>query len=212
VSRQRLLAPTGVTHYGALDWQGHRWCGLMDAERLLAFWPLDPSGATEDSRCGLPEVAADIRRDDAALAVHVQAWPVQAHRAVALLPGTAWQRQVWAALLDIPSGSTQSYSELAARLGRPESVRAAAGAVAANPLALLIPCHRVCRADGGLGGYRWGLELKRQLLREEGGGRVSAGCGAVAWAVAGAGLDRDRNRHSRHLGPGRCAGMPVRKT
>lgn len=81
--------------------------------------------------------------------------------------GTAFQTQVWEFLQRIPAGETRSYSDVAARIGRPEAVRAVAGACAANRLALAIPCHRVIRGDGGLGGYRWGVERKRALLERE---------------------------------------------
>lgn len=81
--------------------------------------------------------------------------------------GTAFQRRVWQALTDIPAGSTASYSEIAARIGSPKAVRAVAQACAANGLAVAIPCHRVVRNDGGLSGYRWGVERKRALLQRE---------------------------------------------
>ncbi len=81
--------------------------------------------------------------------------------------GTAFQLRVWQALRAIPPGATASYAEVAARLGQPTAVRAVAGACAANPLAVAIPCHRVVRADGGLSGYRWGVERKRALLDRE---------------------------------------------
>lgn len=83
------------------------------------------------------------------------------------IQGTAFQMKVWDFLQRIPVGETCSYSEVAAGIGRPSAVRAAAGACAANRLALVIPCHRVIRGDGGLGGYRWGVERKRALLRRE---------------------------------------------
>lgn len=83
--------------------------------------------------------------------------------------GTAFQQRVWQALLDIPAGSTASYSEIAQRIGAPKSARAVAGACAANALAVAIPCHRVVRNDGGLSGYRWGIERKRTLLEREAG-------------------------------------------
>jgi AraC family transcriptional regulator of adaptative response/methylated-DNA-[protein]-cysteine methyltransferase len=82
--------------------------------------------------------------------------------------GSAFQTRVWAALQTIPRGTTLSYSEVAKRIGRPSAVRAVARACATNPVALLIPCHRVIREDGGLGGYRWGIERKEQLLAREG--------------------------------------------
>jgi AraC family transcriptional regulator of adaptative response/methylated-DNA-[protein]-cysteine methyltransferase len=82
--------------------------------------------------------------------------------------GTAFQRLVWEALRAIPRGETRTYSEIAAAIGRPGAARAVARACATNPLALLTPCHRVVRRDGGLGGYRWGIERKQALLQREG--------------------------------------------
>jgi len=81
--------------------------------------------------------------------------------------GTAFQQRVWQALKKIPAGSTTSYAELAKRIGSPSSVRAVAQACAANVLAVAIPCHRVVKNDGGLAGYRWGVERKRALLDRE---------------------------------------------
>jgi len=83
--------------------------------------------------------------------------------------GTAFQQRVWQALREIPAGSTASYTEVARRIGAPKSVRAVAHACATNPLAVAIPCHRVVRNDGGLSGYRWGVERKRALLQREAG-------------------------------------------
>jgi AraC family transcriptional regulator of adaptative response/methylated-DNA-[protein]-cysteine methyltransferase len=83
------------------------------------------------------------------------------------LRGTAFQRRVWQALRKIPVGRTVSYSDIARRVGAPRSVRAVAQAVAANKLAVAIPCHRVIRSDGSLSGYRWGVERKRALLDRE---------------------------------------------
>ena len=81
--------------------------------------------------------------------------------------GTAFQRRVWEALQKIPAGTTATYTDLAKRMGSPDSVRAVASACAANPIAVAIPCHRVVRRDGGLAGYRWGVERKRALLERE---------------------------------------------
>lgn len=83
--------------------------------------------------------------------------------------GTPFQRLVWEAMREIPVGGCASYTEIARRIGRPRSVRAVAQACGANPLAVLIPCHRVVRSDGGLSGYRWGVERKRRLLEMEAG-------------------------------------------
>ena len=81
--------------------------------------------------------------------------------------GTPFQQRVWAALRAIPAGETVSYTELAQRIGSPAAVRAVAGACAANPVAVAIPCHRVVRTDGGLSGYRWGIERKAALIARE---------------------------------------------
>jgi AraC family transcriptional regulator of adaptative response/methylated-DNA-[protein]-cysteine methyltransferase len=81
--------------------------------------------------------------------------------------GTAFQQRVWRALREIPAGATASYAEIAGRIGAPGAVRAVARACAANPIAVAIPCHRVLRRDGGLSGYRWGVERKRALLARE---------------------------------------------
>lgn len=85
-----------------------------------------------------------------------------------VLQGTEFQHKVWKALARIPAGQTRTYRELAQSLGLPHAVRAVASACGANPLAVLVPCHRVVRSDGGLGGYRWGLQRKQQLLQMEG--------------------------------------------
>ena len=87
--------------------------------------------------------------------------------------GTEPQKAVWAALREIPAGRTASYAEIARAIGRPSAARAVAQACGANPLAVITPCHRVVRADGGLSGYRWGVERKQALLARE-GARVAA--------------------------------------
>jgi AraC family transcriptional regulator of adaptative response/methylated-DNA-[protein]-cysteine methyltransferase len=88
------------------------------------------------------------------------------------LAGTAFQVRVWEALRRIPSGETRTYSEVASAIGAPKAVRAVGTACGANHLALIIPCHRVIRSDGSLGGYRWGLDVKDALLRAEQSQRV----------------------------------------
>ena len=82
--------------------------------------------------------------------------------------GTAFQREVWSALQRIPTGSTASYSDIAVAVGRPAAVRAVGLANARNPIAVVIPCHRVVGRDGSLTGYAGGLERKRWLLEHEG--------------------------------------------
>ncbi len=118
--------------------------------------------------------AAEIVEDDVALADHVGAVLayLETPRAGLALPldlqGTAFQKRVWDALRTIPAGETRTYSEVAAGLGKPDAVRAVATACARNPTSLVVPCHRVIGKDGGLHGYRWGLERKRALLAAEG--------------------------------------------
>jgi AraC family transcriptional regulator of adaptative response/methylated-DNA-[protein]-cysteine methyltransferase len=85
------------------------------------------------------------------------------------LRGTAFQHRVWDALRRVPAGQTLSYAELARRVGLTHGARAVARAVAANPVAVVVPCHRVVRSDGSAGGYRWGLARKRALLAREAG-------------------------------------------
>jgi AraC family transcriptional regulator of adaptative response/methylated-DNA-[protein]-cysteine methyltransferase len=82
--------------------------------------------------------------------------------------GTAFQQRCWEALRQIPAGETRSYGEQAAMLGNPKASRAVGSANGANNIAVLIPCHRVIAADGGLGGYAYGTQIKAELLRREG--------------------------------------------
>jgi AraC family transcriptional regulator, regulatory protein of adaptative response / methylated-DNA-[protein]-cysteine methyltransferase len=81
--------------------------------------------------------------------------------------GTAFERRVWQALREIPAGVTATYSDIAARIDAPGASREVGEACAANPLAVVVPCHRVVRKNGGLGGYRWGPRRKRALLARE---------------------------------------------
>lgn len=88
---------------------------------------------------------------------------------------TAFEWRVWTALQAIPYGETRSYSEIAQAIGNPKGVRAVANACANNPVALIVPCHRVVRHNGDIGGYRWGMERKQHLLRQERGSQVKPG-------------------------------------
>jgi AraC family transcriptional regulator of adaptative response/methylated-DNA-[protein]-cysteine methyltransferase len=84
---------------------------------------------------------------------------------------TAFQWKVWRALQTIPYGQTRAYADVARSIGQPRAVRAVARACATNPVALVVPCHRVVQTGGGLGGYRWGVRRKAKLLEKEGGRR-----------------------------------------
>jgi AraC family transcriptional regulator of adaptative response/methylated-DNA-[protein]-cysteine methyltransferase len=114
---------------------------------------------------------ARLREDSAGLAGELAAIFAPAPRSARPfhldLRGTPLQLAVWEALLSIPAGQVESYSDLARRVGRPSAVRAVASAVGRNPVSYLIPCHRVLRSTGELGGYRWGLLRKRALLAVE---------------------------------------------
>jgi AraC family transcriptional regulator of adaptative response/methylated-DNA-[protein]-cysteine methyltransferase len=118
--------------------------------------------------------AARLRRDGAELSTWIAAIVrfLDGHQPDLQLPldvrATAFQWRVWQELMQIPHGEVSTYSDIAQRLGQPGAVRAVARACATNPASLVIPCHRVVRRDGALGGYRWGLERKRSLLQREG--------------------------------------------
>ncbi|MDA8047061.1 MAG: bifunctional DNA-binding transcriptional regulator/O6-methylguanine-DNA methyltransferase Ada [Actinomycetota bacterium] len=123
-----------------------------------------PEALVERDDDGLGDLAAvlagAVRGDDDATVLPVD------------LQGTAFQVRVWEALRAIPAGQTRSYAEVAAGIGAPRAVRAVAGACAANPAALVVPCHRVVRQDGSLGGYRWGIATKQALLGVEAASRI----------------------------------------
>ncbi|CAN5333658.1 hypothetical protein BH10PSE7_BH10PSE7_32320 [soil metagenome] len=114
------------------------------------------------TRCdgGLERLAAEI--------VDLVENPAQAFDRPLDLHGTDFQKDVWRALRQIPVGTTQSYSEIAARIGLSREAYAVSEACAANMIAIAIPCHRVIRKDGTLSGYRWGFKRKRALLKREG--------------------------------------------
>jgi len=114
--------------------------------------------------------AAEIRRDDGGLGRWIGPFlgHLQGRQPDLDLPvdvrATAFQRRVWEELQSIPYGRTRTYGEIARRLGHPRAARAVARACATNPASIIIPCHRVVREDGGLGGYRWGVQRKQALL------------------------------------------------
>lgn len=117
--------------------------------------------------------AAELHRDDAAMKQYLDPLlaVIRGENTTIDLPldvrATAFQAKVWDKLRQIPRGETRSYSEVAREIGNPDAVRAVARACASNPVALAIPCHRVVRSDGGESGYRWGVERKQKLLRQE---------------------------------------------
>lgn len=151
------------------------WMALAASEqgiRMLAF-----ADTAEEAEAAVHQDGNDnaFVRDDASLAAWVEriiAFLSGQQHALDEIPldiqnGTPFQRRVWELLRAIPCGQTRTYADLARKLGQPTATRAIARACAANPIAVLVPCHRVVRSDGGLGGYRWGIERKRALLALE---------------------------------------------
>lgn len=149
------------------------WLLLAATERGLCAVKLGdaPEFLAEDLRREFP--AAELERADE----RFQPWTAEvlaylngspSHFDLPLdIRATAFQLRVWQALQAIPAGSTRTYGQVAAAIGQPKAARAVARACASNAVALVIPCHRVIRADGDLGGYRWGIERKCQLLQQE---------------------------------------------
>ena len=142
-------------------------------ERGIAAVSLGASDAALETALRQEYRSAHLERDDAGLARRVAtilaglrrgSWPLDLPLDI---QATAFQWRVWQALRAIPPGQTRSYGEVARALGQPRAARAVARACATNPVALVIPCHRVVAAGGGLGGYRWGVQRKRALLEGE---------------------------------------------
>jgi AraC family transcriptional regulator of adaptative response/methylated-DNA-[protein]-cysteine methyltransferase len=136
-------------------------------DRGVAAVSLGDSGRVLERALAKEFPAARLVRDDAAVRDYTDA-VIAAPMTVPLdVAGTEFQRRVWDALRAIPAGTTRTYSEVAAAIGAPSAVRAVASACARNPVALVVPCHRVVRRDGALGGYRWGESRKKSLLARE---------------------------------------------
>lgn len=131
----------------------------------------EPDALVRDVRGRFPK--AMLRKGDAdyeQVVAQVIAFVDAPHIGLGLaldIRGTLFQQRVWQALRGIAAGETASYAEIARRIGAPTATRAVAGACAANPIAVAVPCHRVVRGDGALSGYRWGIERKRCLLARE---------------------------------------------
>jgi AraC family transcriptional regulator of adaptative response/methylated-DNA-[protein]-cysteine methyltransferase len=134
--------------------------GTTDRDLLARLRDEFPHAAIDDAPAASLDPLARV-----ALAV-ANATPV-AEKFPVDIQGTAFQWRVWRALTEIPRGQTRSYSEVAATIGQPSAARAVARACATNPLALVVPCHRVVGSKGQLAGYRWGTRVKRALLEKE---------------------------------------------
>lgn len=147
----------------AASGQGICWLALGDdADALI--------GALRRRWPGARAWSGGVGRDGELLAAALQSLerPAEVCELPLDLRGTPFQLAVWAQLRRIPAGVVISYTELARRVGRPRAFRAAAAACGANPVGVLVPCHRVIASDGGLGGFGFGVAIKRELLRREG--------------------------------------------
>lgn len=141
------------------------------ALRAIHFAPRSEAEALLPRACAVPAVHVTWRPDPAGCTRALQAYfsgELDAIDGLRVAPaGTPFQHDVWRALRDVRGGTTTSYGELAARLGRPQASRAVGLANGSNPIAIVIPCHRVVGADGSLTGYGGGLDRKRWLLAHE---------------------------------------------
>jgi AraC family transcriptional regulator of adaptative response/methylated-DNA-[protein]-cysteine methyltransferase len=161
------------------------WLLVAETAKGICAVRLGDSPAALEAELAREFPAAAITRDDIGLGLPLAALlgylrGAEPHLDLPLdVRATAFQQQVWRALQAIPFGSTMSYGQVAATIGRPAATRAVARACAGNPVALVIPCHRVIREDGNLGGYRWGLERKERLLAQEAAAAASAPAAAA---------------------------------
>ncbi|KFE36083.1 methylated-DNA--[protein]-cysteine S-methyltransferase [Thioclava atlantica] len=189
VAHQAGLSGTGRLHDLVLRWEAMTPGAFARAgDGLTIRWgrfetPFGPAIAmgTEQGLCGLAfsaemgaqEAFDDLARRWPAAAFHEDPEPLRAWVEAAFarhgearltLIGAPFQIKVWEALLSIPSGQVTTYSDIAEAIGHPKAVRAVGTAVGRNPISFLIPCHRALRKSGGLGGYHWGLGVKRAML------------------------------------------------
>lgn len=154
-----------ATHYGYVDSPVGRWLVLVDGPAVTGVYLADAERTPPP-----PELAVQggpvITQACEELA---QYFAGTRHRfdVEVVLHGTQFQRDVWRELAKVPYGATCTYSQLAARVGRPDAVRAVGAANGANPVSVIVPCHRVIGADSSLTGYGWGVERKRWLLDRE---------------------------------------------
>lgn len=142
--------------------QGLCWLGFMvegykgnGLERLIKFYPDAELVQDDAGTVSLMERVLDVWENDRMDTITLD------------LRGTDFQKSVWNALIAIPKGQVCTYSEIASAVGRPMAARAVGTAVGDNPVSLIVPCHRVVQASGGLGNYGWGVDIKRSLLLEE---------------------------------------------
>ncbi|MDR3368983.1 methylated-DNA--[protein]-cysteine S-methyltransferase [Rhodoferax sp.] len=137
-------------------------------DRLLGVWFDDQAHLPDLSTCARDAIRPVLQRAAEQLTQYFSGQRRTFDLPLTTVAGTPFQQAVWLALQDIPFGSTRSYGELAARIGKPAAVRAVGAAVGRNPLSIIVPCHRVIGASGNLTGYAGGLHRKTALLKLEG--------------------------------------------
>jgi len=171
--RQYRAGGEGVSMVYAIEtcWLGRVLIGVTDRGVCAILFGEDESALLDDLRGRFPRATVARAGRDHAQRIREVLAAIREPGLASGLPvdivGTAFQQKIWTALRQIPHGETATYSEIARRIGAPDAARAVAGACAANPIAVAIPCHRVVRADGALAGYRWGVERKQKLLARE---------------------------------------------
>lgn len=161
--RERIIYAVAQTCLGPMlvAVTGKGICRLTFDTDPQALWERFPHAEIVEGGADVAKLASRV--------VDAVAAPERPHDLPLDVGGTAFQQAVWLELGRVPPGESVSYSKLAARAGKPGAARAAGSACGANPVAVLIPCHRARRGDGTPGGYAWGLERKAELLRREGG-------------------------------------------
>jgi AraC family transcriptional regulator of adaptative response/methylated-DNA-[protein]-cysteine methyltransferase len=162
----RQLPPQSEPSYGFAESPFGECCITFSTDGICALtFPEDHESAFYDLDRRFPET--DFRQDDEKAARLVRLIFDNGQKPTLNPIGTEFQLSVWRALQRIPAGKTTTYALIAEAIGRPKAVRAVGTAIGTNPIGFLIPCHRVIRTDGGLGGFRWGLECKKKMLEWE---------------------------------------------
>jgi len=159
----RQLPPQSDPTYGFSDSPFGECCIVFSNNGICGLtFPESRISAAYDLEQRFPET--EFKQDDEKVVIMAKQI-FENSRKMTLQPiGTEFQQSVWRALQSIPVGKTTTYAQIAESIGRPKAVRAVGTAIGANPIAYLIPCHRVIRTDGGLGGFRWGLDCKKKML------------------------------------------------
>lgn len=162
----RQLPPQSDPSFGFSDSPFGECCMAFSNAGICAItFPESRENAYIDLKNRFPEtvfVQNDIETRRLAIRIFDQGEKLALH-----LVGTDFQQSIWKALQRIPVGHTTTYAKIAEAIGRPKALRAVGAAIGANPIAYLVPCHRVIRADGSLGGFRWGLDCKKKMLEWE---------------------------------------------